>query len=149
MHPRRWQAPLAALAAALALVACTSTRDALIEQGFPPAYAEGYDAGCASGKAAAGSTFHSASKDDSRYVADSQYARGWDAGFAQCERDMAAMVLDARLRRPGNGGQARRRGDVRRPRGGLRGRTPGCPSPGCNARSPLSRSRPAPRPRRR
>jgi hypothetical protein len=30
------------------LAACVSERDALIEQGFAPAYAEGYDDGCAS-----------------------------------------------------------------------------------------------------
>jgi hypothetical protein len=153
MGARRWEATLAVLITALALTACTSTRDALIEQGFPQAYAEGYDAGCASGKAAAGSTFHSARKDDRRYAADSQYAQGWDAGFAKCERDMAAMVLDARRRRPGNGGQARLRRAIRRTRGGVGGHTPGCPPPGCNTRSPLwprrLRSSPAPRPRTR
>jgi hypothetical protein len=99
MRPRRWRAALIVPITGLALAACTSTRDALIERGFPPAYGEGYDAGCSSGNAAAGSTFHSARKDDSRYAAGSQYAQGWDAGFARCQRDMAAMVLDARLRR--------------------------------------------------
>ncbi|MGH6903965.1 MAG: hypothetical protein ACREIR_14620 [Geminicoccaceae bacterium] len=99
MPAGRWQATLAVLIMALALAACTSTRDALIVRGFPPAYAEGYDAGCPSGNAAAGSTFHSTRKDASRYAEDSQYAQGWDAGFARCQRDMAAMVLDARLRR--------------------------------------------------
>ena len=142
MHARTREAALAVLITALAVAACTSTRDALIAQGFPPAYAEGYDDGCASGKAAAGSTFHSARKDASRYAADSQYAQGWDAGFARCERDMAAMVLDARLRRPGNDGQPRRRSDVRRTRGGSGGRTPGRRPRGCNARSgPLVRPR--------
>jgi hypothetical protein len=100
MRLRRSQAALVILITVLALAACTSTRDTLIEQGFSPAYAEGYDAGCSSGNAAAGSTFHSPSKDDSRYAADSEYAQGWDAGFAKCRRDMAAMVLDARLRNP-------------------------------------------------
>ena len=98
MHAGRWHATLAVLITP-ALSACTSTRDALIARGFPPAYAEGYDAGCSSGNAAAGSTFHSARKDASRYAADSPYAQGWDDGFARCQRDMAAMVLDARLRR--------------------------------------------------
>jgi len=56
--------------------------------------------GCASGKAAAGSTFHSARKDDARYAADTQYTQGFDAGFAKCRLDMAAMVLEARLRNP-------------------------------------------------
>jgi hypothetical protein len=99
MSAGRLQRALAALVVAVALAACTSTRDALIATGLPPAYAEGYEDGCSSGNAAAGSTFHSATKDDSRYAADSQYAQGWDAGFAKCQRDMAAMVRDARVRR--------------------------------------------------
>lgn len=100
MQVRRWQAALAALVAPLALAACTSTRDALIAQGFDPAYAEGYDAGCSSGKAAAGGLLSESSKDANRYATDTQYTQGWDAGFAKCQRDMAAMVRDARLRHP-------------------------------------------------
>jgi hypothetical protein len=99
MRVRGWQAMLA-LAAALALAACTSTRDALIEQGFDPAYAEGYDDGCSSGNAVAGGLFAEARKEADRYANDSQYTHGWDAGFAKCQRNMAAMVRDARLRRP-------------------------------------------------
>jgi hypothetical protein len=138
MPARIREGGLAALITALALAACTSTRGALIAQGFSPAYAEGYDDGCTSGKAAAGSTFHSARKDAGRYAADSQYGQGWDAGFARCERDMAAMVLDARRRRPGNDGQSRRRPVVRRARGGTGGhRSRGCtarPGPGVRPR---------------
>jgi hypothetical protein len=100
MHASRRQATLAALVTVLALSACTSTRDALIEQGFPPAYAEGYDDGCASGEKAAGGLFGEARKDPSRYGADDQYTRGWDAGSGKCQRDTAAMVRDARLRNP-------------------------------------------------
>jgi hypothetical protein len=40
---RGWQAAFAL--EALALAACTSTRDALSERGCDPAYAEGYDDG--------------------------------------------------------------------------------------------------------
>jgi hypothetical protein len=39
-------------------------------------------------------------KDASRYGADDQYTEGWDVGFEECRRDMAAIVLDARLRNP-------------------------------------------------
>jgi hypothetical protein len=91
---------LAAVLTALALAACGSTKEALIEQGFPPGYAEGYDDGCSSGKADAGSLLAESRKDASRYGADDQYSQGWDAGFAQCQRDTAAMVRDARLRNP-------------------------------------------------
>jgi hypothetical protein len=91
---------LVTLVAATALAACTSTEESLIERGLPPAYAAGYDDGCASGKAAGGDLFSEAEKDDSRYVADSQYAKGWDDGFAKCKRDLDAMVFDARTRNP-------------------------------------------------
>jgi hypothetical protein len=99
VHVREWQAVLA-LVAQLALAGCTSTRDALIEQGFDPAYAAGYDDGCSSGNAAAGGFFAETRKDPGRYANDSQYRPGWDAGFAKCQRDTAEMVRDARLRHP-------------------------------------------------
>jgi hypothetical protein len=91
---------LAALVIALALAACGSARDRLIEQGFPPAYAEGYDDGCASGEAAGGGLFGETRKDANRYATDNQYAKGWDDAFATCRDRAAAMVRDARLRNP-------------------------------------------------
>ena len=99
MHAGTWRATSAALAA-LTLAACTSTEEALIDRGFDPAYAAGYDDGCASGKEAAGGLFAEAAKDQARYGADDQYTLGWDEGFATCRRDTAAMVRDARLRNP-------------------------------------------------
>ena len=88
------------LIAALLVVGCTSTRDALIARGLPPTYAEGYDDGCASGNEAGGGLFTEARKDAGRYASDSQYAKGWDDGFAECKANTVAMVRDARLRRP-------------------------------------------------
>jgi hypothetical protein len=100
MHVRKPRATAAALVAILWVTACTSTRDALIARGFDPAYAEGYDAGCSSGESAAGGFFSETRKDASRYASDDQYTQGWDAGFAKCQRDTAAMVREARLRNP-------------------------------------------------
>ena len=99
MTTRRAQ-PVAALFAALALVACGSAEDALIARGFDPAYAAGYDDGCASGNEAGGSLFGEARKDATRYAADSQYAQGWDDGFASCKSKAETLVRDARLRNP-------------------------------------------------
>ena len=93
----RRQCTLAALIMLVPLAACVSERDALIEQGFAPAYAEGYDDGCASGSAAAGGLFDEPRKDAGRYATDTQYTQGWDTGFAKCQRATAAMVRDARL----------------------------------------------------
>jgi hypothetical protein len=85
----------------MALAACTSMEEGLIERGYPPAYAEGFEHGCASGKAAAGGLFAQAQKDQSRYQdSASQYAQGWDAGYAKCLSEMRAMVVDARTRNP-------------------------------------------------
>jgi hypothetical protein len=100
MHGNRWQTVLVAVTA-MAVAACTSTTEGLIERGYPPAYADGYDHGCASGKATAGGLFDEAQKDESRYQAsDSEYAQGWDAGYAKCLADMRAMVNDACTRNP-------------------------------------------------
>jgi hypothetical protein len=100
--PIGWlQATLAVQVATTALAACTSTRDALVDRGYSPAYAEGYEDGCASGKADVGGLFAQAQKDQERYAAsDSDYAQGWDAAFAKCRRDEQQMVIDARNRHP-------------------------------------------------
>ena len=92
--------PLVALLTTVALAACGSIEETMIEQGHPPAYAEGYADGCASGKAAAGGLFADARKDANRYGADRQYTQGWESGFDECRSDMAGMVLAARLRNP-------------------------------------------------
>jgi hypothetical protein len=98
MYRSRCRAIVTTIVAA-ALVACTSVQEGLIERGYSPAYAEGYDHGCASGKAAAGGTFARTQKDEARYAAsESDYAQGWDAAFAKCRADMRAMVSDARTR---------------------------------------------------
>ena len=82
-----------AIIATLLVAACTSTHEALIERGYPPAYAQGYEDGCASGKATGGGLFAQARKDESRYAdSASPYARGWNAGYAKCLGDMRAMV---------------------------------------------------------
>jgi flagellar biosynthesis/type III secretory pathway protein FliH len=98
MPARSLPALFAPLLTALAVAACGSVEQAMIERGFPPAYAEGYADGCASGKEAAGGLIAQARKDTRRYGADDQYTAGWDEGFAQCRRDMAAMVWHARVR---------------------------------------------------
>ena len=93
--------PVALIAiTAAALAACTSVQEGLVERGYPPAYAEGYDHGCASGKAAAGDLFEQTQKDPQRYQGESEYAQGWDAGYQKCLADMRTMVIDARTRNP-------------------------------------------------
>jgi hypothetical protein len=89
----------AALIAAAVLAACTSTTDALLQRGFSPAYADGYEQGCASGKAAADSGGPAAAPQDRDQAGEGEYAEGWDAGFATCQRDRQIMLLEAQRRR--------------------------------------------------
>lgn len=91
---------LAVPLAVLALGACGSVEQTMLERGHPPAYAAGFADGCASGKKAAGGFFAEGRQDASRYGSDEQYIEGWNAGFARCHAEMADMVLHARLRNP-------------------------------------------------
>lgn len=88
----------------LALAGCQSTHDYLIDQGYPPAFADGYAQGCQSGHQAGGAITGSFSKDVPRYLHDKQYSVGWEDGFRQCQamqqsaeqRDWQAHVYDER-----------------------------------------------------
>lgn len=79
--------------ACIALAGCAmkSKTDRMLES-QPPAYADGYIVGCESGKAAAGSIYHSMKKDAQRAADDKLYAIGWNDGFAQCKGNYEANV---------------------------------------------------------
>jgi hypothetical protein len=83
-----------------ALAACGSEKAAMIERGFDPGYAAGYEDGCSSGGEAAGGLFDDFKKDARRYDTERDYAQGWDAAFEVCGEKMAGMVRAARQRRP-------------------------------------------------
>lgn len=78
-----WRGCCALLLLAL-MAGCQSTHEQLIQQGYPPAFADGFQDGCGSGRQAAGALgeFH---KNVPRYLADKQYGSGWDDGFRQCQ----------------------------------------------------------------
>ena len=71
-------------AIALGLAGCQSGRDQMVESGYPPAFADGFSAGCSSGKAAAGAMTGTFQKNVQQYIGDKQYSSGWDDGFRQC-----------------------------------------------------------------
>jgi hypothetical protein len=92
---------IAALLMTMALAACEgSIKEAMIARGFSPAYAEGYDHGCSSGRAEAGSLTASGAKDTTRYGGDADYTKGWDEGYTTCKAQETAMVQEARRRNP-------------------------------------------------
>lgn len=69
----------------------------MIQQGYPLAYADGFDDGCHSGKKAGGSLFDQFKKDVNRFEKDSQYAQGWSDGFRQCETEQEALQRQIRM----------------------------------------------------
>lgn len=69
----------------LLLAGCQSTHQQLLDQGYPPAYADGFQDGCGSGRQAAGVMAGEFRKDVPRYLHNRQYETGWDDGFRQCQ----------------------------------------------------------------
>ncbi|KJK05958.1 MULTISPECIES: hypothetical protein [Pseudomonas] len=67
------------------LTGCQSTHEQLINQGYPPAYADGFEDGCSSGRQAAGVMAGDFRKDVPRYLHNPQYETGWDDGLRQCQ----------------------------------------------------------------
>ena len=81
----------------LLLSACASQKETMIDQGYPLAYADGFDDGCHSGHKAGSNLFEEFKKDPRRFEADSQYAQGWSDGFRQCESEEQAAQRKTRM----------------------------------------------------
>ncbi|MCO7555026.1 hypothetical protein [Metapseudomonas otitidis] len=81
------------ICAALLLAGCETTHDYLVAQGYPPAFADGYQDGCSSGRQAAGAITGEFRKDVPRYLRDRTYAEGWGDGFEQCKEQMRSQEL--------------------------------------------------------
>lgn len=81
----------------LLLSGCMSQKETMINQGYPLAYADGYDDGCHSGKQAGGSMFDQFKKDVRRFESDNEYAQGWSDGFRQCETEQESMQRQMRI----------------------------------------------------
>lgn len=79
-----------ALALAVALSSgCQTTRERLLAEGYPAPFANGFDDGCSSGRNAA-QALGEFRKNVPVYLADRQYATGWDDGFRQCQASVAS-----------------------------------------------------------
>lgn len=76
---------MALLGLIVVLAGCQSTHEQLMAEGYPPAFADGYQDGCGSGRQAAGSIGGQYRKDVPRFTRDSLYAQGWGDGFRQCQ----------------------------------------------------------------
>lgn len=67
------------------IAGCQTTHEDLLAKGYPPAFADGFDDGCSSGRQAAGAITGEFRKNVPRYLQDKQYAEGWDDGLHQCQ----------------------------------------------------------------
>ena len=79
-----WLRMAAFAVAAVLLCGCQNTREQMQAEGYPPAFVDGFEAGCSSGRQAAGA-LDGFRKDVPRYLAAPLYAEGWDDGFRQCQ----------------------------------------------------------------
>nr|WP_296129398.1 hypothetical protein [Pseudomonas sp. Ga0074129] len=78
------------------LVGCQSTREQMMAEGFPAPFIDGFEAGCGSGRQAAGA-LDRFRKDVPRYLQQPEYAQGWDDGFRQCKEGLdSAIELELR-----------------------------------------------------
>ena len=82
---------------ALLLSGCATTADTMKDQGYPAAYADGFDDGCHSGKKAGGSFFDQFKKDINRFNTDKEYAQGWSDSYRQCETEQEALDRQTRM----------------------------------------------------
>lgn len=75
------------------IAGCQTTHEDLIAKGYPPAFADGFDDGCSSGRQAAGAITGEFRKNVARYLKDKQYAEA-------LERWLPSVSGDARKRGP-------------------------------------------------
>ncbi|HBB79235.1 hypothetical protein GFL09_06570 [Pseudomonas stutzeri] len=75
---------IAYLLTTVLLAGCQSTREQLLAEGYPEDFADGFEAGCSSGRQAAGA-LNKFRKDVPRYSKQQLYAEGWNDGFRQCQ----------------------------------------------------------------
>lgn len=88
---------IAATSSVMLLTGCVSQKEAMIKEGYPLSYAEGFDDGCHSGYKAGGNMFEQFKKDVRRFEGDTQYAQGWSDGFRQCESEQEAIQRQTRM----------------------------------------------------
>jgi flagellar biosynthesis/type III secretory pathway protein FliH len=85
------------LVSLVAFTGCATQEEIMIQEGYPQAYAKGFDDGCHSGKKAGGSLFDQFKKDVNRFGKHGKYTQGWSDGFRQCEKEEEAMERQIRM----------------------------------------------------
>ena len=75
------------------LSGCATPPNPLMGTGHTPAYADGFNDGCQSGKASQDPIAGFFTQNTKRFDSDPQYAQGWKAGYQKCS--YAQMEEDA------------------------------------------------------
>lgn len=86
-----WSALIAISLVATLLGGCQSTREQMTAEGYPAPFIDGFEAGCSSGRQAAGA-LERFRKDVPRYLQQHEYAQGWDDGFRQCQAALESAI---------------------------------------------------------
>ena len=86
-----------ALLIGLALSGCMSQKELMIKDGYPLAYATGFEDGCHSGKKAGGNMFEHFKKDVNAFNTSKDYAQGWSDAFRECETEAEALQRQTRM----------------------------------------------------
>ncbi len=79
------------------ITGCETQRESMIKEGYPLAYANGFDDGCHSGNKAGGSLFDQFKKDVRLFGSDKKYSQGWSDGYRQCETEQEALQRQIRM----------------------------------------------------
>ena len=85
------------LASLFIFSACATQEEIMVQEGYPQAYAKGFDDGCHSGKKAGGSLFDQFKKDVNHFGSHGKYTQGWSDGFRQCEKEEEALERQIRM----------------------------------------------------
>ena len=69
----------------------------LLQEGASPAYAQGYDDGCSSGKKAGGNMFSQFHKNVHQYQGNGDYSQGWNDGHEECRSEQISSMRQQEL----------------------------------------------------
>ncbi len=79
------------------LFSCASEGQRLLKEGASPAYAQGYDDGCSSGKRSAGDMFSQFHKNVRLFQQNQDYRQGWNDGHEECRNEWRSMDRERKL----------------------------------------------------
>jgi len=86
-----------ALLVGLAFSGCMSQKEIMVKDGYPLAYATGFEDGCHSGHKAGGSMFDQFKKDVNAFKTSKDYAQGWSDAFRECETEEESLQRQVRM----------------------------------------------------